>query len=62
LVGIRVITVDNDEMKTYRIDLRYPRETTDLLIIIEALKLKRDISIKTDRTDIVTDIKQNITK
>lgn len=62
MVGIRVITVDNDEMKTYRIDLRYPRETTDLLIIIEALKLKRDISIKTDRTDIVTDIKQNITK
>jgi len=62
LVGIRVITVDNDEMKTYRIDLRHPRKTTDLLIIIEALKLKRDISIKTDRTDTVTDIKQNITK
>jgi len=60
--GMRIITVDIDEMKTYKINLKCPRESADLLTVIEALKLKRDISIKTNRTDSITDIKQNIKK
>jgi len=49
--GIRIITADIDEMRTYRIDLKRLRESADLLTIIEALKLKGNISIKSNRTD-----------
>jgi len=60
--GMRIITTNTVETKTYRIDLKRPRESANLLLIIEALKLKGNIRIKTDRTDSITNIKQNIKK
>jgi len=36
------------------------KEIVDILVIIEALKLKEDIYIKTDRIETMTDIKLNI--
>jgi len=36
------------------------KEIVDILVIIEALKLKGDIHIKTDRIETMTDIKLNI--
>jgi len=60
LEAIRIITDKTDETKTYCINLNSPKETADILIIIEALKLRGDIHIKTDRIETMTDIKLNI--
>jgi len=56
----KIITNKSDEIKTYCINPNSPRETADVLMIIEALKLRRDVHIKTERTETMTDIKLNI--
>ena len=56
----KIITDESDEIKTYCINPNSPRETADILMIIEALKLRGDVHIKTDRTETMTDIKLNI--
>ena len=57
---MRTITDETDETKTYRINSSLSKETPDILIIIEALKIRGDIHIRTDRTETMKDIKLNI--
>lgn len=58
--AIRIITDETNKTKTYYINPNLPKETTDILVIIEALKLRGDIHIKTNRIETITDIKLNI--
>jgi len=58
--AIRTITDETDETKTYCISLNSSKETADILVIIEALKIRGDIHIKTDRIKTMKDIKLNI--
>jgi len=60
LGAIRTITDETDKTKTYCISLNLLKETADILVIIEALKIKEDIHIKTDRIETMNDIKLNI--
>ena len=57
---MRTITDETDETKTYHINSSLSKETTDILVIIEALKIRGDIYIETNRTETMKDIKLNI--
>jgi len=56
----RTIIDETDKTKTYCISPNSPKETADILVIIEALKIKGDIHIKMDRIETMNDIKLNI--
>ena len=58
--AIRTITDKTDKTKTYCISPNSPKETANILVIIEALKIRGDIHIKTDRIETMNDIKLNI--
>jgi len=58
--AIRTISNEIDETKTYRISLNLPEETADILVIIEALKIKENIHIRIDRIETMNNIKLNI--
>jgi len=58
--AIRTTIDETDETKTYRINSNLSKETADILIVIEALKIKGDIHIKTNRIETMKDIKLNI--
>jgi len=62
LGAIRTITDKTDKTKTYCINSNLPKETADILVIIEVLKLRGNVHIKTDRIETITDIKLNIKK
>jgi len=49
-----------DETKTYCISPNSPKETADILVIIEALKIKGNIYIRTNIIETINNIKLNI--
>jgi len=53
------MTDEIDETKTYCISPNSLSKTADLLIMIEVLRLKGDMTIKTDRIETTTEIKLN---
>jgi len=54
---MKIITKETVKTKTYCISPNSPSKTADLLIIIEALKLKEDVRIKTNRIKVMTKVK-----
>jgi len=57
---MRTITDETDETKTYHINSSLLKETADILVIIEVLKIRGDIHIRTNRIETIKDIKLNI--
>ena len=55
--AMKIITKETVKTKTYCISPNSPSKTADLLIIIEALKLKEDVRIKTNRIKVMTKVK-----
>jgi len=59
---MKIITKETVKTKTYCISPNLPGKTADLLIIIEALKLKGDVRIKTNRIEVMTEVKHKKTE